>query len=76
MKRNDIVVCSRGYVGVLASGERQPVTYPDGNTGLAYVGYHLSAPVGSPWSSRSPRYIEHAPGLADHIEAFLATVAQ
>lgn len=73
MKRDDIVICSQGMIGVLKSDEPGRVTYPDGTWATAWVGYHLSVgpghEVGSPWSSRRPHVIGSAPGLAAWIES-------
>lgn len=67
-QRDDICICSRGYVGVVVRDGMEMVTYPDGNKAMAYVGYHLSAPVGAKWSSRHPTILGQAPGLASFIE--------
>jgi hypothetical protein len=49
--RGVIAVCSLGHVGLITKDTKQEITYPDGNTGHAYVGLHLD---GTPWSSRAP----------------------
>ncbi len=68
MIRDDIVICSRGYIGVISDDQQQTVRYPDGSSGLAWIGYHLSAPVGNTWSSLTHTKIGHATGLATFIE--------
>lgn len=55
----DLALCGKGALGVITSGERQQVTYPDGGSALAWVGAHLGShldktKVGDPWSSRNP----------------------
>jgi len=54
-KIGDYCICSKGMIGVLTSGKEQVVTYPDGNTGYAYVGIRLKD--GAPWSSRKPTWL-------------------
>ena len=54
-KVGDYCVCSRGMIGVLTSDKKQKVTYPDGNTGYAYIGVRLKD--GAPWSSRNPIWL-------------------
>ena len=54
-KVGDYCVCSRGMIGVLTSNKKQKVTYPDGNTGYAYVGVRLED--GALWSSRKPVWL-------------------
>jgi hypothetical protein len=56
-QRGDIAVCSRGCLGVITSDGPERVNYGDGNVGEAYTGFHLSQPVGRPWSSRSPKVV-------------------
>lgn len=54
-RAGDIALCGWGFVGVLTSDHRQPVTYPDGNKASAWVGVHLAAgKEGRAWSSRNP----------------------
>lgn len=56
--KNRIAMCSLGTLGLITHDDPQEVTYGDGHKGFAYVGIHLTdkvAPVGSPWSSRSPK---------------------
>lgn len=54
-----IAICSRGIVGLVESDDRQEVHYPDGTTGMAYVGTCLLPKefAGKPWSSRYPIFI-------------------
>lgn len=49
--------CSLGHVGLIRG--RKEITYPDGTSALAYVGWHLR-PLrlfGRLWSSRNPKRI-------------------
>lgn len=55
--KNVIARCSLGSLGLITEDEPKEIVYPDGNKGFAYVGIHLTdkvAPIGSPWSSRTP----------------------
>lgn len=56
--RGAIARCSRGQLGLITVDEPTEVTYPDGNTGIAWVGIHLAwgegVKPGDPWSSRNP----------------------
>jgi len=55
-----IARCSLGTLGLITSDGPVPVTYKDGNSGIAWVGIHLTdaiAPLGSSWSSRNPRIV-------------------
>jgi len=61
--RGDIAICSQGHLGLITSDGPVPVTYANGHSvgkelngvqAEAWVGIHLSPPVGRPWSSRSP----------------------
>jgi len=54
-KVGDYCICSRGMIGILTSDKKQKVTYPDGNTGYAYVGVRLRD--GASWSSRKPIWL-------------------
>jgi len=54
-KVGDYCVCSRRMIGILTSDKKQKVTYPDGNTGYAYVGVRLKD--GALWSSRKPIWL-------------------
>ena len=59
-KSGVIAICSRGSLGLITKDEPQPVTYPDGTKGEAWVGIHLTSkisPAGSGWSSRTPKYV-------------------
>jgi hypothetical protein len=54
--------CSRGALGLIMEDEPQQVKYGDKNTGIAFVGIHLTdkiSPVGSPWCSRRPTIVGH-----------------
>ena len=58
----DLALCSLGTLGVIIDEEMHEVEYDDGNKGMTYIGYHLTdktRPVGSPWSSRTPKIIGH-----------------
>jgi hypothetical protein len=58
IKKGTLALCSRGALGLITHDEPQRVTYPDGSKGFAYIGIHLTdkiSPIGSPWSSRTPR---------------------
>jgi hypothetical protein len=64
-RRGDICLCSLDHLGVITSKGMVEVTYPDGNTGRAYVGVHIWPEPGTPWSSRTPRIIGSAPVILD-----------
>ncbi len=56
-KRGAIAVCGIGTLGLITSRYKEFVTYPDGNTGKAWTGIHLTdkvCPQFSPWSSTRP----------------------
>ena len=58
-KKSGFALCSLGHLGIVECDEPQKVTYPDGNTGVAWVGRHI-LPVelfGKPWSTRCPRWV-------------------
>jgi len=62
VKKSGLAFCGLGHLGVVECDRPQEVTYPDGNTGVAWVGRHIF-PLelfGKPWSSRNPQwaYIE------------------
>jgi len=40
--RGVIAICSRGYIGLITEDEPKEVHYPDGNTGVAWVGIQLT----------------------------------
>lgn len=73
-KKYALAYCSRGYLGYITHDDPQVVTYPDGNSALAWVGIQLTdkAPfdpnytgptgIGAPWSSRHPVVV----GYLDH----------
>lgn len=55
-----LAYCSKGGLGLITEDFPQPVTYPNGDKDFAFVGVHLTdriAPIGSPWSSRTPKVI-------------------
>lgn len=59
--KSRIARCSQGALGLITSDAQQLLIYKDGTTGWGYTGIHLTdviAPVGSPWSSRSPRMVD------------------
>ncbi len=63
--KDDIAVCSQGYLGLITSDGPQTITYPDGNTGEAFTGIHLSPGMyGSPWSSRNPTVLTSLKAIA------------
>ena len=65
-----LAICGLGSLGMIVSEEPQEVTYADGNSGTAYIGIHLTdriAPIGSPWSSRSPRIVGHITDFSQSI---------
>jgi len=69
--KGDLALCSLGALGLITADEPQEVSYSDGNKDLAYVGIHLTdkiAPIGSPWSSRSPR-------IAGNLSQFQSSAA-
>jgi hypothetical protein len=55
-----IALCGLGTLGLITSGEKQAVTYPNGNEADAWVGVHLERhdeydiEPGDEWSSRNP----------------------
>lgn len=55
--KGDIAICSAGRVGLITSEEPVEITYPDGNTGVAWTGIHLAPYYGAMWSSREPEVI-------------------
>jgi len=55
--KGSLAICGAGTLGLITSDSQKEVTYPGGNKGTAWTGIHLTdkiAPIGSPWSSRSP----------------------
>ena len=57
-----LALCSMGALGMITSDTMMDVVYGDGNTGIAYIGMHLTdkiAPIGSRWSSRKPKVVGH-----------------
>lgn len=83
-----LAFCSKGSLGLITGNEPKKITYKrcenccnnDGDecaceTGLAWTGIHLTdkiAPVGSPWSSRSPRPVARIRDFADNFSIALA----
>ena len=65
----DYCICGRGMIGVLTSNKKQKVTYPDGNTGYAYVGVRLED--GAPWSSRKPIWLPTQEQLQEILWQYL-----
>jgi hypothetical protein len=62
MRAGDVAICGLGTVGLITQDGLQEVTYRDNTKGEAYVGIHLTnkiAPIGSPWSSRTPVALGH-----------------
>ena len=67
-RKGSIALCGIDCLGLITQDKKQVITYKDGNKGTAYVGIHLTdkvAPIGSPWSSRTPRVICHVKDLED-----------
>ena len=59
-----IALCGINHLGIITEDEPQKVNYPDGNSGTAYIGIHLSGnDIGSPWSSRYPKIVCHVDDL-------------
>ncbi len=65
-KKGAIAKCGWGTIGVIASDGPVEVTYPDGNKGIAWTGFHLQEhhlenghviKIGDPWSSKKPLVI-------------------
>lgn len=59
-KAGAIAFCSHGWLGLITSETPELVHYPDGNTGEAWTGIHLTEgkfPVGYPWSARNPKVV-------------------
>ena len=53
-----IAVCGMGRLGLVMEDEPRLVKYPDGNSGVAYVGISLEKDsFGRPWSSRNPKVV-------------------
>jgi len=55
-----LAYCSKGSLGLITEDFPKQVEYPDGRKGFAFVGVHLTdriAPIGSPWSSRTPQVV-------------------
>lgn len=74
LKTGNVCRCSRGYLGVLTSGEPTSVVYSDNSRGVAYAGIHLSVGPGglhpgSPWCSRHPTLV------AESVESLFAEIA-
>lgn len=79
----DLALCGHGWLGLITSDQLQPVTYPDGNKAMAWVGLHLipRAPEGclAPlisldrglWSSRSPIIIGNIQELTENLDFHL-----
>jgi hypothetical protein len=61
--KGTIAFCSMGILGIITEDNPRLITYPDGNTGYAYVGIKLTEAIGEPWSSKTPRIIGHADDL-------------
>ena len=59
---------------MITDDDKRTVWYHDGNTSEAYVGVHLTAPVGMRWSSRDPMVL----GYVDErvVAAIVAQVAE
>ena len=70
-RKGSLAICGIGTLGLITKDGPRKITYPDGNSGMAYVGIHLTdkvAPVGSPWSSRTPVVISHVDDFDAHLE--------
>jgi len=55
-----LAYCSKGSLGLITEDFPKQIEYPDGLKGFAFVGVHLTdkiAPIGSPWSSRTPQVV-------------------
>jgi hypothetical protein len=64
-KRGALAYCSMKTLGLITSDAPLEITYRDGQKGIAWTGVHLSsviAPIGSPWSSRTPEVISYVSG--------------
>jgi hypothetical protein len=60
VRKGDIAFCSRGLLGLITEDAPKCIVYLDGTDGYAFVGVHLTnktSPIGSPWSSRTPRVV-------------------
>lgn len=60
--KGTLAICGIGCLGLITEGEPKEITYPDGNTGVAYVGIHLTdkvCKIGDPWSSKRPKVVGH-----------------
>ncbi len=67
-RKGALAFCSLNSLGLITSEKPRTITYSDGNTGIAWIGIHLTdkiAPVGSLWSSRNPRVV----GYVDDFKA-------
>jgi len=61
-KKGDLAICGINSLGIVTEDEPIKIFYADGNSSIAYVGFHLTdefAPLGSLWSSRNPRVVGH-----------------
>lgn len=75
-KQGAVAICSAGSVGFITSEKPMEVSYPDGNKGIAWTGVHLTdklAPMGSPWSSRSPHVLFY---LTEHTAKFMGEMVR
>jgi hypothetical protein len=65
-RKGCIAICGIGCLGLITSEAPQKVGYLDGNTGIAWIGIHITdkvSPIGSMWTSRNPRIICHVEDL-------------
>ena len=49
-----LAYCGKNELGLILSEAKEVVEYPDGTTGEAWTGIHLTGNFGAPWSSRNP----------------------
>ena len=76
-RRGALAICGIGTLGLIMTKDPVLVEYPDGNSGMAWSGIHLTSKVceiGTPWSSRNPvvvGYVEDIPTLLDALDCVL-----
>ena len=71
--KGKLAMCSRGALGLITSGRKKKVKFPDGQMSVVYVGIHLTdkiAPIGSPWCSRNPDIYGYVSDILDRAEMY------
>lgn len=70
-KRGAIAFCDIGYLGLITEDVKQEIVYRDGNTGMVYIGIHLTdkvTKIGSLWSSRNPKVVCYIEDFEDSLQ--------